>query len=196
MQLTVKGKQIDVGDALRTHVREKLSDSVKKYFPDPIEATVTFSREAGHLYRADIAIHVGRGILLQAQYEADDPYPAFDMASERVAKRMRRYKDRLRNHHDKMGAAADGELELMARAYTLAAGEDDPESGDEPVIVAEMATPILTLTPGEAVMRMDLADLPALLFRNGSHGGLNMVYRRADGNIGWVDPEGNAKTVK
>lgn len=196
MQLTVKGKQIDVGDALRAHVQEKLQDSVKKYFPDPIEATVTFSREAGHLYRADIAIHVGRGILLQAQYEADDPYPAFDLATERVAKRMRRYKDRLRNHHTKMGAAAADELALMAHAYTLAGESENPEAGDEPVIIAEMTTPIQTMTPGEAVMRMDLADLPALLFKNSRHGGLNMVYARPDGNIGWVDPQGNAKTVK
>jgi ribosomal subunit interface protein len=189
MQLTVRGKQIDVGDALRAHVGESLENVVGKYFGRPIEATVVLSREA-HLYRAQISVHVGRGILLQSEAEADAPYPAFDAAAEHVAKRLRRYKRRLRDHHRK-----DAEAE-PAQQYVLAPEAEDFVEGEdgahyEPVVVAEMATQIPTLSVGEAVMRLDLSDAAALMFRNRAHGGLNMIYRRGDGNIGWVDPRGN-----
>lgn len=191
MQLTVKGQQLDVGDALRTHVSESLSRILGKYFGDAIEVGVTFSRE-GHLFRAVVSAHVGRGIQLQAQGEADEPYPAFDAAAERLAKRLRRYKDRLRDHRKKAGPAPKS---LPARQYILAGDAEEQGAEDEiegrPAVVAEMDTEIPSLTVSEAVMRMDLADLPALMFRNSSHDGLNMIYRRADGNIGWIDPRGN-----
>ncbi len=190
MQLTVKGKQIDVGDALRNHVEEHLSQAAEKYFNNPIEATVVFSKEAGHLYKADISLHVGKGILLQTQNTAEDPYPAFDVASERMAKRLRRYKERLKDHHKRMEDAEQQE----AVYYQLQAEEaesEEPSGDDEPMIIAEMATTIQTMSPSEAMMRMNLADLPALMFKNASHGGLNMVYRRSDGHVGWVDPDGN-----
>ncbi|ACJ00566.1 ribosome hibernation-promoting factor, HPF/YfiA family [Rhodospirillum centenum] len=205
MQVTVKGKQLDVGDALRSHVTDTISALVAKYFGNPLDATVVISRDA-HLFKADIQVHVGRGILLQSYGEATEPYPAFDDAAEKVAKRMRRYKRRMRDHH---GRAAE-EAPLLARKYileapplddgdaddqvdSLDAGTDAAQAGDEghqPMIIAEMETSIQTLTVGEAVMRMDLTDIPALMFRNRAHGGLNMVYRRPDGNIGWVDPAG------
>ncbi len=191
MQLSVKGQQLNVGDALRTHVSESLSRILGKYFGDAIEVGVTFSRE-GHLFRAVVSAHVGRGIQLQAQGEADEPYPAFDAAAERLAKRLRRYKDRLRDHRKKAGPAPKS---LPARQYILAGDVEEQGAEDEidgrPAVVAEMATEIPSLTVSEAVMRMDLADLPALMFRNSSHDGLNMIYRRADGNIGWIDPRGN-----
>ncbi len=191
MQLTVKGKQLDVGDALRSHVSDSLSRILGKYFGDAIEVDVTVSRE-GPMFRAVVAAHVGRGIRIQAQGEADAPYPAFDTAAEHLAKRLRRHKGRLRDHYKDSGAAPET---LPAQQYILA-GESDEEPdedavGGQPVIVAEMATEIPGLTVSEAVMRMDLADEPALLFRNKSHDGLNMIYRRADGNIGWIDPRGN-----
>jgi ribosomal subunit interface protein len=191
MQLSVKGKQLDVGDALRTHVGDSLSRILGKYFGDAIEVSVTFSRH-GHLYRAVVAAHVGRGIQLQAQGDADEPYPAFDSAADRLAKRLRRYKRRLRDHHKDMGTALEA---LPAQQYILA-GDAEPEAAEDetdgrPVVVAEMATEIPSLTVSEAVMRMDLAELPALMFRNSSHSGLNMIYRRPDGNIGWIDPRGN-----
>jgi ribosomal subunit interface protein len=190
MQLSVKGKQLDVGDALRAHVDESLSRILSKYFGDAIEVGVTLSREA-HRYRAAVTAHVGRGIQLQAQGEADGPYPAFDTAAEHLSKRLRRHKRRLRDRHKEHGPEAEP---LPAQQYILAeeSEEANPEDGNSgPVIVAEMATEIPSLTVGEAVMRMDLADLPAILFRNRSHSGLNMVYRRSDGNIGWIDPRGN-----
>lgn len=189
MNLTVKGKQLDVGDALRTHVMDNLTSIAEKYFNDPIEANVVFSRDA-HLYAADVQIHVGRGIMIHAQAEAPEPYPAFDAASEKLAKQLRRYKRRLRDHH----RGPNGELrdELKARQYVIEAereeAAEEPENETQPVIVAEMETRIETLTVGEAVMRMDLGNQPALMFRNRKHGGLSMVYRRPDGNIGWVDP--------
>jgi len=191
MQLSVKGKQLDVGDALRTHVDESLSRILDKYFGDALEVAVTLSREA-HLYRAVISAHVGRGIQMEAQGEANEPYPAFDAAADRMSKRLRRYKRRLRDHNSKAAEAAP----LPAQQYILA-GEGSEESEDEsnadgqPAVVAEMTTEIPTLTVSEAVMRMDLANLPAMMFRNSAHGGLNMIYQRSDGNIGWIDPRGN-----
>lgn len=209
MHLTVKGKQLDVGDALRTHAGGVLKALVEKYFSDPIEANVVISRDA-HLFTADISVHVGRNILLQSSAEATEPYPAFDAAIERLAKRLRRHKRRLRGRQRDSQATT---VSLPATDYVLDAGVPDghgddgwpepPEVGADtdgeddraqPVVVAEMATTIDTLTVGEAVMRMDLADLPALMFRNRGHGGLNMVYRRPDGNVGWVDPKGSQGT--
>jgi ribosomal subunit interface protein len=191
MQLSVKGKQLNVGDALRTHVSDSLSRILGKYFGDAIEVSVTISRD-GHMYRAVVMAHVGRGIQVQAQGSAEEPYPAFDTAAEHLAKRLRRYKSRLRDHHKDSGPKAET---LLAQQYILA-GDDEEESAEDvgqgqPAVVAEMTTEIPSLTVSEAVMRMDLADQPALMFRNSSHSGLNMIYRRADGNIGWIDPRGN-----
>ncbi len=198
MHLSVKGKQLDVGDALRSHVAESLNGVVGKYFGRPIEANVVFSREA-HLFRADISVHVGRGILVQTIGEADEPYPAFDTACDKIAKRLRRYKSRLKDHHN----ASEGPGEpLAAKKYILQAEAEDHAhdshgeegtGGHQPVVIAEMTTSIATLTVSEAVMHMELAELPAMMFRNRGHGGLNMVYRRTDGHVGWVDPKGSAE---
>ena len=196
MQLTVTGKQIDVGDALRRHVEASLSTILGKYFGTAIEAHVVASREA-HLSRVEISVHIGRGIVVNAHGAASEPYSAFDAAAERVAKQLRRYKRRLRDHHAKDAVGVDE----RAMAYILApvaeeAEDEEPEeegAGDGadggPALIAEMSTELPHLTVGEAAMRMDLADAPALLFRNRSHGELNLVYRRSDGNIGWIDPE-------
>lgn len=197
MQLIVKGQQIDVGDALREHVRQSLTNVFGKYFGDAIDATVTFSREA-HLLRASLTVHVGRGITAESEATADQPYAAFDIAADRLAKRLRRHKRRLRDHHKTPAATATAGQ--PAAHYVLAAtpeGADEDAAGTgadehgEPTVVAEMKAEILALTVSEAVMRLDLADSGALMFVNRAHGGLNMVYRRPDGNIGWVDPKGN-----
>lgn len=211
MQLTVKGKQMDVGDALRQYVQESLDTIVGKYFNKPIEATVVFSREA-HLYKSQISVHVGRGILLQGQAEAGEPYPAFDGAAERIAKRLRRHKRRLKDHKNTEGGNGELPPQLKAR-YTILPAEMGPEAEEDddhaeamvpspqpqqagdteddhkPLVIAEMPTHIASMTVSEAVMRMDLADLSAILFHNKAHGRLNMVYRRSDGNLGWIDPQ-------
>jgi ribosomal subunit interface protein len=189
MQLTVTGKQINVGAALRGHVESSLEAILDKYFKTAIEAHVVLTKEA-HLVQAEISLHIGRGIVVNAGAAVGDAYAAFDIAAERVAKQLRRYKRRLRDHHAK--AREPAELEESARDYVLApvgeeADEDDPAGG--PAVIAEISTGLPRLTVGEAAMRMDLADAPVLLFRNSSHGELNLVYRRADGNIGWIDPE-------
>ena len=192
MQLTVTGKQVDVGDALRRHVEEALESILGKYFRSAIEAHAVFAREA-HLIRAEVSLHIGRGIVVNSGAAAPDHYLAFDGAAERLAKQLRRYKRRLRDYHGK-AARAMAEPE-MARSFVLAQIDEDDEEldhskpdGGAPVVIAEMSTELPQLTVGEAVMRMDLADVPVLLFRNRSHGQLNLVYRRGDGNVGWIDP--------
>ena len=186
MNLTIKGKNIDVGEALRTHVAQSLDHAIAKYFGNPIEATVTLSKQS-HLFSADIAVHIGRGILVHAEESADQAYAAFDLAVDHLAKRMRRYKRRLRDHHR-------AETQSFRAPQYILAPESEEElepavNGSEaPAVIAEMQTEIPTLTVGEAVMRLDLSNLKAMMFMNRAHGGLNMVYRRNDGNIGWVDP--------
>jgi len=198
MQLSIKGKQLDVGDALRVHVGESLSRILGKYFGDALDVGVTLSRE-GNRHRAAVAVHIGRGMQIQAQGEAEGAYPAFDTAAEHLAKRLRRYKRRLRDHRKE---AEPAHAPLPAQQYVLAgdartedaaAADDDTDTDDDtaPVVIAEMATEVPSLTVSEAVMRLDLGELPALMFRSSAHGGLNMIYRRPDGHIGWVDPHGN-----
>jgi len=189
MNLTVKGKNIDIGDALKTRAQESLDHLFGKFFSNPIEATVTMSKET-YLFLAQISVHVGRGIMLQAEGEADTANTAYDLAVETLGKRLRRYKRRLRDHHR---ASTES---MRAQAYILAPEAEDAEEPEahhtngeaQPVVVAEMQTDIPTLTVGEAVMRLDLANSQAMMFLNRAHGGLNMVYRRNDGHIGWVDP--------
>ncbi|MBV8549463.1 MAG: ribosome-associated translation inhibitor RaiA [Alphaproteobacteria bacterium] len=191
MQLSVKGKQIDVGDALRQHVENQLQEVIGKYFSGSLDAQVTFSREA-HLFRSDITVHAGRGITLQANASATEPYPAFDNAANRIASRLRRYKKKIVDHHHEQQRS---EAAQIASSFILQGAEatQEEEANDNPVVVAEMTTPIETLTVSEAVMRLDLGDLTALMFRNRAHGGLNMIYRRNDGHIGWVDPDQGKK---
>jgi ribosomal subunit interface protein len=190
MQLTVTGKQVDIGDALRGHVESVLESILSKYFRTAIEGHVVLAREA-HLIRADISLRVGRGIVVNAGAALGAAYAAFDAAAERVAKQLRRYKRRLRDHHAKSREPA----EAVERAYTyvlapIADEDTDGDTpGDAPAVIAEISTELPRLTVGEAAMRMDLAAAPVLLFRNRSHGELNLVYRRIDGNIGWIDPE-------
>lgn len=199
MQLTVTGKQVDVGDALRRHVETSLETILGKYFRSAIEAHAVFAREA-HLIRADVSLHVGRGMVANSAAAASDHYLAFDAAAERLAKQLRRYKRRLRDYHGKARAPAEGPE--MARSFVLAPIDEEAEDaaaepvaadGAAPVVIAEMSTELPQLTVGEAVMRMDLADAPVLLFRNLSHGALNVVYRRGDGNIGWIDPANSGR---
>ncbi|MSO71898.1 MAG: ribosome-associated translation inhibitor RaiA [Alphaproteobacteria bacterium] len=194
MQISVKGKQLDVGDSLRSHVEDNLTRSVAKYFSHPIEAQVVFSRDAPRL-RADISVHADRGITLQGHRLAEDAYIAFDGAAERIQKRLRRYKRRLVDqHHGRGNARAEAPTEAdevtPGRAYVLAHDEDDvsgESANGQPAIVAEMSLDIPKLTVGEAAMRLDLGELPALMFRNQAHDRINMIYRRHDGTIGWVD---------
>ncbi|MCB1538783.1 MAG: ribosome-associated translation inhibitor RaiA [Rhodospirillales bacterium] len=202
MNLSVKGQHVDVGEALRAHIEEKMENLKSKYFNRVTTATVFFSREGHYLFRSAVTFHVGHDIKVQATSENADAYAAFDDALERVGKQLRRYKTRLRDHHERLEKTPESAY-LQARDYTLQTDEADLEeneqtaqmnepqqlSGSEDhVIIAETTTQIPALSVSEAVMRMDLADQDFMLFKNAKSGGLNVVYRRPDGHIGWVDP--------
>lgn len=192
MQLSVHGKQINIGDALRGHIEESLPAIVTKYFDNPTDAHVTVTREGKGL-KADISVHVGRGIIVQSHASSEDAYAAFDTAAVHIAKRLRRYKRRLRDHHrGRDEKAASVEVQQFVLDPQLDAEEDTAPTGDQPLIVAEMATTIERLSVSEAVMRMDLSGQPALLFHNSANDSINLVYLRSDGNIGWIDTNGTA----
>ena len=189
MELRISGKQIDVGDALRTHVSDRLEAGIVKYFDQSVDGQVYFAREGGD-FKCDANIHLSSGISLQAGGQAGDAYGAFDMAAERLEKRLRRYKRRLKDHHNNNKEALPA---TAVTSYVIQASNDSEEPSDlQPVIVAEDMTQIKIMSAGEAVMQMDLADKPVLLFRTVTDGAINVVYRRPDGNIGWIDP-GNTK---
>lgn len=188
MDITVKGKQMDVGDALRTHTEDTVIAAVTKYFDSALDANVVFSKAVSG-FHADITVHVGRGVNVHGQGDANDAYPALDAALERVAKQLRRYHRKLVNHH------ANAAQENQPGQYSILAPHEEEEVAVEahPAIVAEMPHDITTMSVSDAVMRLDLGNLPVVMFKNGSHGGLNVVYRRADGNVGWIDPQSESK---
>lgn len=189
MHIQVSGQQIDIGDALRTHVGDRLNAGVAKYFDHPLDATVGFTRE-GEGYGCSTSIHVHAGLTLFAEGQANDIYASFDQAAERLERRLRRHKQRLKEHKGR--GNGNGEADGTAAQYYVIDGrepdEDMAPAAADPVIIAESPSSVATLRVGDAVARLDLAGGPVLLFRNAGHGGLNVVYRRPDGNIGWIDP--------
>jgi ribosomal subunit interface protein len=195
MQLSVSGKRLDVGDSLRSHVANALGVAVDRYFGRAIEGKVVFERQR-HLFRADISVHVRRGMTLQSHHEAADPYAAFDGAVERLDHRLKRHKGRIADR--KRGKHAVEESPFEPARYAVI--ETEAESlADEPAaapIVAEMTTEIATLSVGEAVARLDLGQKQVLMFRNKANGQFNVVYRRADAAIGWIDPGPAASGAK
>ncbi len=187
MRYQISGKQIDVGDALQTHVKSELSEVVDKYAQRPTEAVIVFSRVA-HEHVCEATIHLSTGLTAQAKGHATEIYAAFESCREKMDKQMRRYKRRLRDHHrDRVAPVEYG----GGSSYILAATEEAEETdgqGDQPMIIAEMETKVPSITVGEAVMQLELGGQKMLVFRNEGHGGVNVVYRREDGNIGWIDP--------
>ncbi len=196
MQIQISGKGVEVGEALRTHMEKQIGEHVAKYIDRVSNMHAVVSREA-HLFRVDITGNLGThaGLTIRGRGQSEEVYAAFDEALERVSKQLRRYKRKITNHHNKqsMGGAEVEAKSVHGRKYVLppetGEQEDDKHAG---LIIAEKPTAIETLTVSQAVMKMDLQDLPALLFFNKAHGRLNVVYRRVDGNISWVDPEGKA----
>lgn len=199
MELTINGKQLDVGEPLKAHIAEKLEEINEKYFNRAIESIVTVGKETNAFFKVHVSLRVGRDILVQATAQDTDPYSAFDQAATKVAKQLRRYKKRLRDHRERLEQTPEAEL-IKAHDYTLASelfenvaetdavNDDDRYVPKEPTIVAELSTSIRSLTVSEAVMRMDLLEENALMFLNSKTDTINMVYKRSDGNIGWVDP--------
>ena len=187
MRYQFTGKQIDIGEALQTHVKDELDEAVKKYAERPTDANVVFSKSASE-YVCESTVHLSTGLTAQAKGHAHEIYAAFDACREKMEKQLRRYKRRLKDHH--RDRAEPVEL-FGASSYILASEEDsdaiEPETL-QPMIVAEMEMKIPSLSVGEAVMQMELAGAPVVVFRNESKNGVNVVYRRDDGNIGWIDP--------
>lgn len=193
MQVQVTGKHLDVGEALTGHVQTRLEGGVNKYFDRSVDGHVTLSRE-GPMFHVDCSVHLASGITLQAQGEAADVYAAFDGAADRLEKRVRRYKRRLKNHHKTREGNA---IPAWDAPYVVFDGDntDDEEEapeGIDPVIVAETTKPIRTMTVSEAVLQLNVSDNPVVVFRNSAHDGINVVYRRTDGHVGWVDPTENS----
>jgi ribosomal subunit interface protein len=194
MQVQVTGKHVDVGEALRSRVSDELSTSIGKYFDrDGGGADVVVSRE-GHSFRVDCAVTLASGQQLATHGLGGDAHVAFDVASAKMEKRIRRYKNRLKDHHPQAMAR-----QAETAAYYVLQAPDDDEGDDtfdadaasfpEPMVIAETETPIGVMTVSMAVMELDLTESQTIVFRNAAHGGLSVVYRRPDGNIGWIDPQ-------
>lgn len=192
MQITVSGKQVDLSDALRERVAEHLDLITGKYFDYALEANVTFGR-ARSFFTCDINLHAGRGLTLRGEGEAADAHGAFDDAAEHIAKRLRRYRRRVNEHAREL---ANRERPEAGRQYVLRQEEEEGSVNGTPArtqlafatVIAETPEEISRLSVGEAVMRLDLADRLVLMFRNSATGALNVIYRRPDGHIGWIDP--------
>ncbi len=187
MRYQISGKQIDIGAALQTHVQTELGEVVGKYAQRPTDANVIFSRSA-HEYVCETTVHLSTGLTAQAKAHATEIYAAFEGCCDKMETQLRRYKRRLKDHHRDRSEP----VELFGASSYILASDDSGATGEpdslQPIIVAEMETKIPSLSVGEAVMQMELAGAPVLVFRNENKDGLNVVYRREDGNIGWIDP--------
>lgn len=188
MRYQISGKQIDIGEALQTHVKDGLGAAVQKYAERPTDANIVFSKSANE-FVCETTVHLSTGLTAQAKAHDHEIYAAFEKCCDKMEKQLRRYKRRLKDHHS---ARSEPVEQFGASSYILASDTDDADSepdGLQPIIVAEMETKIPSLSVGEAVMQMELAGSPVLVFRNEGKDGLNVVYRREDGNIGWIDPQ-------
>ena len=187
MRYQISGKQIDIGTALQTHVQTELNEAVKKYAERPTDANVIFSRSA-HEYVCEATVHLSTGLTATAKAHATEIYAAFDGCRDKMEKQLRRYKRRLKDHHRDRSEP----VELFGASSYILASEEQAENTEpetlQPIIIAEMETKIPSLSVGEAVMQMELSGAPVLVFRNEGKEGVNVVYRREDGNIGWIDP--------
>ena len=187
MRYQISGKQIDIGDALQTHVKQELDVSVQKYAERPNDAQVVVSK-SWHEFVCEATVHLSTGLTASAKAHNPEIYAAFDSCAEKMEKQLRRYKRRLKDHHKDRAEP----VELFGASSYILASESDSDAQEpetlQPMIIAEMQTKIATLSVGEAVMQMELAGAPVLVFRNEGKEGLNVVYRREDGNIGWIDP--------
>lgn len=189
MDIRVSGHQVDTGDALRGHVTDRLQAIADKYFARAVSAQVTFGKGPhDHGFVCDIVAHVMHGVVLKGSSHAQDARHSFDLAADKVENQLRRYKHRLK---DRNGGGLDGLQVLETNAgYTVFNAADDAEEvGDSPLIVAETRVDVPDATVSDAVMMLDLRNTNALLFKNSGSGVLNMVYRRGDGTIGWVEPQ-------
>lgn len=186
MVLRISGKNVDVGDALRSHITDRIEDALSKYFTGGFTGHVTLSRE-GAGFKSECSLHLDTGIVLQVSAQDQDPRNSFDQAADKIEKRLRRYKRKLKAHHNHNSHEREA---FEAASYVLAAPEEEEEvpADFNPLVIAETSAKVKTMTVGMAVMELDLTEAPVVLFKNAANGGVNVVYRRTDGNIGWIDP--------
>ena len=187
MDIRVSGHQIETGEALQAHAQERLTAIVEKYFPRALSSAVTFNRAPAAAFRCDIVTHVMQGMVLKGAGIAHDAHVALDQAAEKIDKQMRRYKRRIKDRHEESAHA----LKAEEAAYTVFVEPDEEAEEvtvDAPVVIAETRVDVPEATVSDAVMMLDLRNTNALLFKNAGTGRHNMVYRRGDGSIGWVEP--------
>ncbi len=187
MSFRITGKNLDIGDALRDRINGRIAEAMVKYFDGGYSGHLTLARD-GFGFRAECAIHLDSKITLQAEGTAPDAYASADQAALRIEKRVRRYHRRLKEHRPERH---DGRASVEAASYIIAAPEQENEAemdGFAPVIIAESTTKLKQLSVSDAVMELDMTGAPVLVFRHAVHGGINVVYRRADGHFGWIDP--------
>jgi ribosomal subunit interface protein len=194
LQVHVSGKHVDVGEALRTRVTDEISTSIAKYFERGGDADVVVARE-GHAFRVDCSVKLASGQQLNSHGLGGDAHAAFDAALHKIETRIRRYKGRLKDHSE----AANAKQQETAQRYVLRAPDDEADGWDDSseaangppsaLVIAETEEALRTMTVSRAVMELDLTESQTIVFRNAAHGGLSVVYRRPDGNIGWIDPE-------
>lgn len=191
MTIQIAGRHMDVGNALQERITDGLEAAVTKYFDRSFDGSVTVEKR-GHEILTDCTVHLPSGIVLQSSGNASDAYASLEDSLDKMEKRVRRYHRRLKDHHKRAPMPSE-----PANAFILKGPSEEEtteDKGDAPLIVAESASDVKTMSVSEAVMQLELSDTPAVLFRNVKHSGLNMVYRREDGNIGWVDPAGHSST--
>lgn len=187
MNVQITGKNLDIGTALREHIEERISSQVIKYFERATSATVTVEKQKSSFF-AECVLHLATGLTLASKGNGGDAYSAFDVSLEHLETRLRRYKRRLSNHHRQRQEPVDS---AQASSFVIAPSSDNAEAESEelsPAIIAESTHKISRISVGEAVMKLEISDVPFVLFKNDKHDAINIVYRREDGNIGWVDP--------
>lgn len=188
MNISISGRNIDTGSALRDHVEQRLTETVGKYFERSADISITFSKQ-GHEFETACALHLDSGLYLQATGQAADIYHCFDRSVAKIEKQLRRYKRRLKNHHDQQ-KLADNLPMAAEKVFEPEIGQhDEAELPEEftPIIIAENDRPIPRLSVSDAVMQLELGNTDFVLFRNAAKNQMSLVYRRSDKNIGWLE---------
>ena len=191
MQVTVSGKQMQIGESLKEYVVNRVTNSVERFSNTVTSAEVSFTKNPHKFYSAQIMMRDGVGHdFYKADANSDDVYASFDEALIKLDKQLRRHKDKAKDHHKSKASEVyfNNELELKGKYYVVE-NNAVKEINSDPITIAEKSTNIPSISVGEAILRLEKHDAPCILFRNARHGKFNIVYKRADGNIGWVDPE-------
>ena len=185
MQIQVTGKHLSVGDSLKEHVETRLGRDVARYFANGVRAHVTFEKQRSQ-FQSGCTLHLATGMVLQAQGASPDARTAFDQAADHLEKRLRRYKQRIQNHHTHRREPVQAR---DVASFVIQSSDEEREEPNElnPVIIAETTHSVQELSVGEAAMQLDISNVPFVLFLNAKDGQINLVYRREDGNIGWID---------